>query len=769
MNLTPQARTILEKRYLQKNSDGEVIEIPEQLFERVARTAATMEENDESWYEIFYNLMVDGIFLPNSPALMNAGTGQGTFSACYVLPLEDTMEGIMKTASHQAMIEKFGGGVGFPLTNLRPEGHLISTTQGFACGPIQVLNLLSTVGKMITQGGKRDGAHMAIMSVYHPDIMKFITCKTEEGEIHNFNISVGADKKFMEAVSGVDAKISYIRQAWPLDEEIYVLENPPSEISDFICVLDIWKVIIDGAWKNGEPGMVWLDNVNEDNATPIMGKIEATNPCGEQPLLPNESCNLGSINLSKFVVKAESGFEFDYENFQDVIHHSVRFLDNIIDMNNHPTQETREMNFYSRKIGLGIMGYADVLIKLGIRYDSKDAIYFSEVLAKILKREADDASIALGKEKGNFPGFEDSPLNQKNGGMFSSLRNAWRLSIAPTGTISMIANCSSGIEPLFDIAYKKHNMSAALENIDLYFVNDDLKQLILESGCSEDEIFMELETGSDIRNLLDDNSNVYDIFKTSGEISAKYHVETQAMWQKFVDSGISKTINLRNDSKPDDVENAYRHAWVMGCKGITVYRQGSREKEVLVSTKIEKFLGKSDGKVASTEEERLKIRTRPSVLHGFTRRINTGDGGLYVTINSDGDGRPYELLGQIGKTGKDPIAYTEAITRLISMAFRNNVEEAEIVKQLRGIGGESTSWDSGKSVKSIPDAIAIVIEEKIKSDKNFTIERKKSILTEDDLRFEEISVSTNIEECSHPNIVFQEGCQKCLECGWSKC
>ena len=783
---TENALKVLEKRYLLKGSNNEIIETPKEMFLRIAEHLGKQEEkhgaNEEevkSWQDKFFNLMWDLDFMANSPTLMNAGTGHGTLSACYVLDIDDSMEGIMKAASEQAMIEKFGGGIGFSLTDIRPEGNKIQTTHGKACGPIAVLNLLSEVGTMITQGGKRDGAHMAIMSVYHPSIKDFITCKTVEGEISNFNISVGADSNFMESVR--DDK--YLRLTWPIDKKSYTKPIDKSG-GEFVKAREIYNMMIDGAWKNGEPGMVWLDKINEDNTTPEVGQINATNPCGEQPLLSGESCNLGSINLGNFVTDGE----FQEDRFIETVRTCVRFLDNVIDANNHPTETTIKMNSLTRKIGLGVMGWADLLIRMDIAYDSEEAIQMGEKIGFMMQDTADRYSSHLGKLKGNFPAFDKSTLNKKNGGEWETMRNAWRLSIAPTGTISMISNCSSGIEPLFGIAYKKHNMSAALEGVELFYINDDLKEQlqnnVIDEGNEKIDIDKYLDGGGDIRELMTDEQNK--IFTESPMIEPKWHVKTQAVFQKYVDSGISKTINLPNQATKEDVEEAYTLAWELGCKGITVYRAGSREKEVLVSTNNDENTknNKEESNTTVLDANNPEPRNRPSVVPGVTEKIRTGHGNMYVTINFDQQSDPFEVFTNLGKAGSSDSANLEAVSRLVSLALRSGIKTKEIINELKGIS-DLPVWDNGKLILSAPDAVAQVLSKHSDSGSlnniGINITESDSLTnpaessngngkTKSTMDSEsQAKIGNPCPECHGSNLIFEEGCLNCHECGYSKC
>jgi len=752
-NITDNALKILEKRYYLKDEHGIPTEDAEGMFGRVAHAMAEVEyrygATEDQVHDLersFFDLMWALDFVPNSPTLMNAGTGQGTMSACYVMDIPDSMEDIMRVAHDQAMIEKFGGGIGFSLSALRPKGRGISTTQGKACGPIHVLKVLSQVGTMITQGGKRDGAHMAIMEIYHPDIEEFIHCKNTEGEITNFNISIGADSNFMEAVR----QDKYIRLAWPLDHQFY--ETPDDSMDGrFVKATELYSEIIKGAWTNGEPGMVWLDRINQDNTTPALGQINATNPCGEQPLLSGESCNLGSINVGNFINYVGTVPSFDEERFVKVVAICARFLDNVVDANRHPTEYTTAMNQSTRKIGLGIMGFADLLIRLDIPYDSEDALILADRIGLVLRTEADKTSSSIAKHKGNFPAFDKSPLNKINGGEWDTMRNAWRLSIAPTGTISMIANCSSGIEPLFALAYKKHNMSASLENLELFYINDDLKKRL---DMSHNDITKYLEDGHSIDGLMD--STLRGIFTVSDEIKHDSHIKMQASFQKYVDSGISKTINLPSEATEHDIAMAYSQAWESGCKGITVYRRGSREREVLVSTA-------NTSETMSSMPSTPNVKARATKLVGSTTSVNTGHGKMYVTVNYDKD-QVYEVLAQTGKTGKCQAADTEAMGRLISTAIQYGVPVDVITKQLLGITC-CPVWNNGKMVLSLADGIGQVLSGSAGVSIHANGHGDATTLE----NFSEIVVGgARCPECDGP-LSMSEGCMSCMECGYSKC
>ena len=580
VTLSDQAKVILEHRYLLKNTDSEIVESPTDLFIRVAKAVSSIDNDylslpvEASLTEKeFFRIMKSLEFVPNSPTLMNAGTEQGTLSACFVLPLEDSMEGIMKASHDAAMVQKFGGGTGFALSKLRPRGDKIQSTHGIACGPIEVLKTLSRVSSMITQGGKRDGANMAVMSIYHPDILDFIDCKKVEGEIHNFNISVGVDSNFMKAV---------------VNNMEYNLINPKdNSIAGQLNAREVFNKIVDGAWRNGEPGMIFLDQVNKDNhVTEQYGDMIATNPCGEQPLLGNESCNLGSINLAKFYKDVDGPVDawqdkVDWARLQHVVETSVHFLDNVIDANKYATPEIEKMTKATRKIGLGIMGFADLLIQLQGAYSSDLAKLIGMTMMSTVRTWADNKSLQLAESRGTFPAWENSNYDRET----EKFRNHCRLTVAPTGTISMIADTSSGIEPTFALAWKKQNIldGKTLNYINKYFEADAKKH-----GFYSEDLMDYLAEGGSLESVPQVPQWAKEVYATAPEISPENHVLMQAAFQKGCDSGISKTINFANSATHEDVEKAYILAWEEGCKGITVYRAGSREKEVLVKGNTEK-------------------------------------------------------------------------------------------------------------------------------------------------------------------------------------
>jgi len=583
VTLAPQAELVARKRYYLKDDENKPIENAEKMFRRVADSISSIETNygklaveTQLSANDFYDMMASLDFVPNSPTLMNAGTEQGTLSACFVLPLEDSMEGIMKAAHDAAMVQKFGGGTGFALSKIRPKGDRIKTTHGVSCGPIEVLKTLSRVSSMITQGGKRDGANMAVMDVHHPDILEFIDCKEVEGDIHNFNISVGVTDDFMRAVKVGTS---------------YFLINPRSnEIEGELDAREVFNKMVYGAWRNGEPGMVFLDAINKDNkVVSEYGKMIATNPCGEQPLLGNESCNLGSINLANFFKptamfnSSETSIDWkvnvDWIKLDKTLRLATRFLDNVIDANYYATPEIEDMTKATRKIGLGIMGFADLLIQLRIGYDTELGRIVGKYIMGFIRDIADNESMRLGEARGVFPAWGGSEYAKSD----RRFRNACRLTVAPTGTVSMLADTSSGVEPTFAIAWKKMNI---LEGETLYYVNKYFERDAKDFNFYSEDLMDYISNGGSIQNRDDVPQWVKEVYTVAGDITPEAHVLMQAAFQQYCDSGISKTINFSNDASIEDVYTAYLLAWEKGCKGITVYRSGSREQEVLVKAEV---------------------------------------------------------------------------------------------------------------------------------------------------------------------------------------
>ncbi|HKZ93996.1 MAG TPA: adenosylcobalamin-dependent ribonucleoside-diphosphate reductase [Candidatus Bathyarchaeia archaeon] len=565
LKLPLNAILVLERRYLRKDEKGRIAESTAQMFRRIAKALAAVEKQygktDKEiagWEDEFYRIMTEQLFVPNTPTLINAGTRFPQLSACFVLPVEDSIEGIFSSLKAAAIIHKTSGGTGFSFSRLRPKGDIVRSTAGTASGPISFATVYDTATEEMKKGGKRRGANMGILRVDHPDIMDFIVAKEREGVLRNFNISVGATDKFMEAVEK--------------DADFELINPRNGEVIKKLKARAIWNLIIMMAWKNGEPGVVFLDTVNKHNPTPHVGQIEATNPCGEQPLLPYESCNLGSIDVSKFVT-AEG--KMDWSNLLETAKVAVRFLDNVVDANWYVLPEIEKITKGNRKIGLGVMGFADMLIKRGIKYDTEEGLKAGEELMKFINDEAHKISAELGEEKGSFPNFHGS-IWEKN---WKTRRNATVTTVAPTGTISIIGGCSQGIEPLFAIAYVRE--VAETLGRSLVEVNPLFESVALKEGFYSEELVKEISRRTSIQDLKEIPEKWRRLFVTAHDISAEMHVRMQAAFQKHTDNAVSKTINFPNWATPNDVEKAYTLAWKLGCKGITVYRHGSREVQVL--------------------------------------------------------------------------------------------------------------------------------------------------------------------------------------------
>jgi len=736
IKLSDNALRVLERRYLIKDGEGGVIETPQELFRRVARHIASAEliynpEADASiWEEAFYQLMESLAFLPNSPTLMNAGRELGQLSACFVIPIEDSMESIFNAVKYTALIHKSGGGTGFSFSRLRPERDRVGSTGGVASGPVSFMRAFDVTTDVIKQGGMRRGANMAILSVEHPDILRFITAKDDPQVLTNFNLSVAVTDKFMKAVEkGTD----------------YNLVNPRTgELTDKPNAKEVFDKIVDMAWRTGDPGVVFIDEINRHNPTPKLGKIESTNPCGEQPLLPFESCNLGSINLSKMVMHKDGQPYIDYDKLSQTVKLAARFLDDVIEVNQFPLPEIAEMTKTTRKIGLGVMGFADMLIQLGIPYDSEQGLAMAEEIAHFISEEADKASIELAQERGVFPAFQGSVYDMPDGPRF---RNASRTTIAPTGSLSIIANCSSGIEPLFALSYVRH----ILEGEEFVEVNPYFEETAQTGGFYSSDLMKQLAEGKRLKDVEEVPEEIKGRFVTAHDISPEWHVRMQAAFQKFTDSAVSKTVNFPSEAMPEDVAKVYMLAYQEGLKGITIYRDRSRESQVLT---VGKGIEKAEGKLAP--------RKRPKVTRGVTERVNTGCGYIYVTVNFDSWGIS-EVFSALGKAGGCAAAQLEAISRLTSLALRSGIDVDSIVKHLRGIRCPSIAWEQGHAILSCADAIASVLEKYIREEIAGNPETSQPKNTESVK-----SWAGQCPDCGGP-LIYQEGCNICLNCGFTKC
>ncbi|HHT69508.1 MAG TPA: vitamin B12-dependent ribonucleotide reductase [Firmicutes bacterium] len=746
MRLSDNARTVLERRYLAK-IDNEIVETPEDMLRRVAKNIAQFED-DPMWEERFFEVMDNLEFLPNSPTLMNAGRDLQQLSACFVLPVEDSMEGIFDTLRNTALIQKSGGGTGFSFSRLRPNSDMVSTTGGVASGPVSFMKCYNAATDAIKQGGTRRGANMGILRVDHPDILQFIQCKADPNEITNFNLSVAITEDFMEAVK---------------KDEPYQLINPRSkEAVGELNAREVFELIVEMAWKNGEPGIVFLDRMNRFNPTPLVGEIEATNPCGEQPLLPNESCNLGSINLARMAKNENGTWTIDWDRLQEVVEIGVRFLDNVIDANRYPIRAIEEITYANRKIGLGVMGFSDLLMRLGVPYNSEEGVELGREIMRFIQTKGHEASSKLGEERGSFPNYKGS-IYEATG---KPMRNATVTTIAPTGTISIIAGCSSGIEPVFALAFTRNVM----DNDQLIEVNAQFEAILKEEGLYSPELIEEVARVGNVRDIEAIPEELRKVFVTAYETTPEWHIRMQAAFQEFTDNAVSKTVNFPQEATKEDIRNVYELAYELGCKGVTVYRAGSRDGEVLTVG----HKGETEQAATLDENHRPAPRTRPRVTTGQTVRVKTGCGTLYVTINADDQGI-CEVFTTIGKAGGCAGSFSEATARLISLALRSGVGPQQVIKQLKGIRCPHPIWQDGRQILSCPDAIAHVLEEYLQNNGNGAQRPAPSASTGVAVTREVKSTQSSslfsgavCPECSG-TMVEESGCATCLECGFSRC
>ena len=819
--LTDNARLVLERRYLKKDASGKPTEKPEVMFWRVARTVAEVDRDygaspsavDEVARQ-FYDLMIHGTFEPNSPTLMNAGRPLGQLSACFVLPVDDAISngqsGIYDTLRSMALVHQSGGGTGFSFSRLRPEGETVRSTMGVASGPVSFMKLYDASTDVVKQGGTRRGANMGILRVDHPDIRKFIACKNDTTQITNFNISVAITDAFMEAVK---------------KDEDYDLVNPKTkEVAGRENAREIFDMIVRGAWLTGEPGTFFIDRANEYNPVPKLGEYEATNPCGEQPLLPYDVCNLGSINLGAFV-KPETRWGdvpehgIDWEGLARVVHLSTHFLDNVIDANVYPLPEIHQLAQTIRRIGLGVMGWADMLVRLGVPYDSEEGVALARKVMAFVDEEARAESQRLAASRGVFPAWRgsiwgpDRTAARRSDGVriraAQELRNCNLTTVAPTGTISIFAGCSGGIEPLFAVAFMRNQAGALMPD-----VNPDFVRIAKEGGWYTDEL-MERIAGEGHIHFDEVPAEVQRVFRTAHDIPPEWHVRMQAAYQEHTDSAISKTTNFPREATEQDVREIYELAFALGCKGVTVYRDGSREGQVLSTGKTtqKEAMAQAEAKVSahvselehrladareenhrySVEIERLKAelqerdmeagaarrkRQRPLALRGYTMKMNSPLGDLYVTINEDERGRPFEVFCTLGKAGGAAMADAEAMGRLMSLALRSGISIQQVKEQVRGISCDRAVGLGPNKVLSVPDAVGQAIERYLEEKAGVQEALPLPVATPHGGRQPKTtSASTGGEtydmgtcpECGTGHMAFEEGCKKCHVCGYSEC
>ena len=770
--ISKNAMTVLEKRYLAKDENGNLTETVEGMFRRVSDTIAASDANYDKDADVkklsdeFYDMMTGLRFLPNSPTLMNAGRVLGQLSACFVLPVEDSMEEIFDSVKNAALIHKSGGGTGFSFSRLRQQGAAVRSTGGVASGPVSFMKVFNAATEAVKQGGTRRGANMGVLRIDHPDILEFINCKADNKEITNFNISVGITEAFMEAVEA--------------HSDYDLIDPKTKQAVGHLSAEKVFDLIVDHAWKNGEPGIIFLDRLNRDNVTPTAGEIESTNPCGEQPLLPYESCNLGSINLVKMLKKTEKGWEFDFGLLGETVEKAVHFLDNVIDANNYPLEKIGETTRASRKIGLGVMGWADALLMLGIPYNSEEAVRLAERVMRYIENTGHAASAKLAEKRGTFPLFEVSTL--KDG---IPMRNATVTTIAPTGTLSIIGGCSSGVEPVFAYAFIRNIM----DGTEMIEVNPILTEKLKELGLYNETLLRKIVKEGTIAHCTEIPEEVRRVFVCAHDIKPVDHIRMQAAFQRYTDNAVSKTVNFPKEATRNEVRDVYMLAYKEGCKGVTIYRDGSRQEQVLNIGKVNKEGASEGGGQAfcsacdMPEFGHIEPRPRPDVTRGFTEKMKIGCGSLYVTTNYDENGI-CEVFTSTGKAGGCP-SQSEATARLVSVALRSGISINEVYDQLKGIRCPSTIRQQGMSCTSCPDAIAKVImkvsrliEEEQLKEKAAGGGVKPEAPLPDSIRIGTQKKMADIPatageihscpECGSA-VEHEGGCVICRNCGFSKC
>ncbi|MBI3981579.1 MAG: vitamin B12-dependent ribonucleotide reductase [Gemmatimonadetes bacterium] len=820
LELSDNALTVLRRRYLVKDERGQPAESPENLFWRVARTIAEPDATYgaspravEAVAEAFFDVMATRAWMPNSPTLMNAGRPLGQLSACFVLPVDDALSngqsGIYDTLRNMALVHQSGGGTGFSFSRLRPKNDVVRSTMGVASGPVSFMSLYDASTDVVKQGGTRRGANMGILSVDHPDVLDFVTCKDDITKITNFNISVGVTDRFMRAVEqGTDYELLHPRT---------------KQVVGRLGAREVFARIVHGAWKTGEPGVFFIDRANHYNPVPHLGSYEATNPCGEQPLLPYDVCNLGSINVGLFV---KSG-RVDWDGLRKTVHLCTHFLDNVIDANKYPLPEITDLAQRIRRIGLGIMGWADMLVRLGIPYNSDEAVEFGRELMKFVDEEAKVESERLAAGRRVFPEWERSiwgpdatcarDLQGRRIRPLRHLRNCNLTTVAPTGTISIISGCSSGIEPLFAIAFMRNQAGVLMPD-----VNEDFVAIARAEGWYSEDLMTRIAEAGHLH-FAEVPERWQRIFVTAHDVTPEWHIRMQAAFQEYTDSAISKTCNFPNDATEEDVRQIYELAYGLGCKGVTVYRDGSREQQVLstgataqkvkeaaagageaagaaavtgraevaelkaLNAELEAELMLTRKKLHEVESENLQRRakrSRPELLRGTTRRLETPLGTLYVTITEDDKGQPFEVFMSLGKAGAALMADVEAIGRLISLALRAGIPIQEIHRQLRGISSDRVTGLGPNKVMSVPDAIGIAIERWLQDKQGVQqdllarpeapAEAPPSLVL--GMEGQAYQVGGMREEqfigacpdCGS-QLEFAEGCVKCHVCGYSEC
>ncbi len=786
IKLTPNSLKVLEARYLKKDKTGKVVETPEELFRRVAQAVAGAEKINsqlseqaiEQIEEQFYQLMVEGLFMPNSPTLMNAGREMGMLSACFVLPVEDSIDGIFSSIKNTALIQKAGGGTGFDFSSLRPTGDIVSTSGGTTSGPLSFIEVFSKATDAIQQGAFRRGANMGIMSITHPDVITFINYKEDLSRLNNYNISISITDQFMHQLKKDPAQIHQVTN--PRTGKSFPLEKKEKPGTYWSCG-EIFDLIVKRAWNTGEPGLIFIDRINRDNPTPHLGKMTATNPCGEQPLLPYEACNLGSINLGKCVDFTATGEAvFNWNRYREVIELSIRFLDDVVDVNNYPIEEIAKMCRGNRKVGLGVMGFADALYLLGIPYNSEQGVAFAEEVMAFLQKESHLSSEKLAEEKGVFPNWEGSTWQTQHN---RKMRNACTTTIAPTGTISIIANCSGGIEPLFSLAFYRH----VLNGERLVEVNEHFQKVAQEKSFYSEKLMGELAQKGTLAKCDGIPTEIKKIFVCAHDITPQWHIKMQAAFQQHCDASISKTTNFPHSATEEDVRKIYEMAFEYDLKGITVYRDGCRKNQPMAL----------DNKKEEAKKEAAPVRvkpiTLPEIMSCLRIRQHTPFGNMHVKISLEPrTGFEREVFAQLGKGGDVANSDLEAICRMISLFLRSGGDIKLVSNQLDGIGSSMTIPSKDGRVMSLADGLSKAIKKYLHAKESFgikalllgemdfdTLDKKASSLLEPSKASLSLNGNGNgngatrgfkikCPECQN-NLSFAEGCVKCLSCGYSQC
>lgn len=811
--LTATGEYIARNNYLRRGPNGKIIEKPKAMFWRVAHNVATADllygppAQMRKTRKEFYRLLASLEFVPNTPTFANAAGKLQQLSACFVLPVEDSMESIGQTFVDTIMIHKTGGGTGFSFSRLRPYGSIVRSTGRYSSGAVYFMWMYADATDRVQQGGYRRGANMGVMNINHPDILRWIMIKSSEFTVNSFNLSVAITDQFMKQVERdsqfapkglepqkeeFDKLIKEIQKALGNPEfnfndrmrefeikieelkklllaqqprEGYHLINPDTKKSEGkLNAKKVFELIGRVAWEKGDPGVIFIDKINKDNPTPHLAQIEATNPCGEQPLLPYESCNLGAINLARMVKERKNDFgEIDWEKISQTVYQAVHFLDNVIDMNKYPLSQIEKMTKANRKVGMGVMGWADMLVQLGIPYDSQEALETATKLMSFIREEARKASVDLAKKRGIFPNFKGSIYDKRSRfykGRDLRLRNATLTTIAPTGTTSMLADTSSGVEPYFAIRYEKNIVNGdRVVNLNPFFVKMAKKQ-----GFWTDDLVEKIkENKGSVKGLKEVPEKIQKLFPVAADLSYESHIKMQAAFQTAgVDNAVSKTINMSTKITYQDVIKSYLLAYNEGCKGVTIYRDRSRQKQILERDRHEK--------------EGIFLRKIDDVRYGRTWSVHTPVGKLHATINEDEDGNPYEIFFSIGKAGGDILAVAESLGRLISLALRTTPAKLSlsklkmIVEQLTGIGGSSSVGFGPQKVLSLPDAIAKLIECYLKEKQGEN--PNEVLLSEKQQSIFSLPIENNhgniCPQCGNATLVYEEGCEKC-PCGYSKC